>query len=83
MFPPNIFQKIKKVLAASPFASNYIAATRLTKSLKEAIPYVNGFVLDVGCGEKPHESLFRSNISRYVGIDLPANSYNFGENWAP
>ncbi len=40
------------------------------QQLKQAVPYVKGLVLDVGCGDKPFEQFFTSNSSRYIGVDL-------------
>jgi SAM-dependent methyltransferase len=32
-------------------------------------------VVDLGCGERPYESLFKGLASRYIGVDLKGNSY--------
>lgn len=39
--------------------------------LKTVDNYVTGDVLDVGCGGKPHRSVF-TNVSRYIGMDWPS-----------
>lgn len=64
--------RIKKLICNTPFNRNYIAESSLKKLLKETIPYATGRVLDVGCGEKPYEHLFRPMVGSYTGIDLPA-----------
>lgn len=75
-------QKFERIVSDSPFNSGYVAATSLKKRLTEAAPHVSGLVLDVGCGEKPHEEIFRSKISGYIGVDLLPGAYNYGDNWA-
>lgn len=71
MFSPITVRHIKNFLANTPLNRNYITDVSLQKRLKETVPYVTGLVLDVGCGEKPYEPFFRSNIKAYIGIDLP------------
>jgi ubiquinone/menaquinone biosynthesis C-methylase UbiE len=63
--------KIKKAVFNTPFNRNYIADLSLRKRMREASSYVSGWVLDVGCGEKPHEGLFSLRTKRYFGMDLP------------
>lgn len=82
MFTQEIIKTFKRLISASPLSSNYIAASCLTKRLFETIPYVRGLVLDVGCGEKPHEKIFHSGVEGYIGVDLPPDAYNFGDKWA-
>ena len=40
--------------------------------LKHAIPFINGRLLDVGCGCKPYENLF--SCDEYIGVDLSSSS---------
>ena len=82
MFFSKNLKKIKRIISGSPLSSTYIAETRLKKCLIETIPYVQGRVLDVGCGDKPHEKIFSSSVTGYIGVDLLPAAYNFGENWA-
>ncbi|MFQ5729066.1 MAG: class I SAM-dependent methyltransferase [Waddliaceae bacterium] len=63
--------KIKRFIRNTPLNRNYIADLSLKKRIIETIPHVKGHVLDVGCGEKPYEPIFLSNIKKYVGIDIP------------
>ena len=41
----------------------------LIGSLKQAAPRARGRLLDVGCGNKPYEGLFRPYVSEYLGIE--------------
>jgi SAM-dependent methyltransferase len=37
--------------------------------LKEVAPLAKGRLLDVGCGDKPYEELFRPYVSDYIGVE--------------
>lgn len=45
----------------------------LIKAIKE---YATGKVLDIGCGNKPYETLFKENITEYVGCDVIQSDLN-------
>jgi ubiquinone/menaquinone biosynthesis C-methylase UbiE len=38
---------------------------------KAAAHYAGGKLLDVGCGSKPYQALFRSRVDEYLGLDVP------------
>jgi len=40
--------------------------------LARVAPQARGRLLDVGCGQKPYEALFRPHVSEYVGIEHEA-----------
>ncbi|UCF08771.1 MAG: class I SAM-dependent methyltransferase [Thermoplasmata archaeon] len=42
-------------------------------ALKGAEKYAKGELLDIGCGTKPYQDLFK-NVDRYIGIDMPAEN---------
>jgi SAM-dependent methyltransferase len=42
----------------------------LTKTLTELAPRARGQLLDVGCGQKPYEHLFRPYVDAYVGVEF-------------
>jgi SAM-dependent methyltransferase len=44
--------------------------------MRVATRYARGRLLDVGCGSKPYEPLFRSVTENYVGADLTQNREN-------
>lgn len=46
----------------------YIARRGLAKAMMELAPSLSGFLLDVGCGSKPYQSLFV--VNKYVGLDI-------------
>ncbi|MFI5413565.1 MAG: class I SAM-dependent methyltransferase, partial [Candidatus Lutacidiplasmatales archaeon] len=43
--------------------------SQLVRDLKAVAPRTRGRLLDVGCGEKPFESIFRPYVSEYVGVE--------------
>jgi SAM-dependent methyltransferase len=61
--------KVKKLIVNTPLNRNFIADSYLKKRIGEASIYVKGKVLDVGCGEKPYEKLFKEVIDTYIGVD--------------
>ena len=43
--------------------------SQLVRDLKAVAPKTHGRLLDVGCGEKPFESIFRPYVTEYVGVE--------------
>src|SRR4051794_38914463 len=39
-------------------------------------PECHGALLDVGCGDKPYESLLRDHVDSYVGLEHPSTPHN-------
>jgi len=42
----------------------------LRDALGRAVPYAHGRLLDVGCGDKPWESVFAGVVEEHVGLDV-------------
>lgn len=51
----------------------YFARKGLYAAIKSESVYLNGELLDVGCGRKPYKELF--NVSRYVGMDIDQSGH--------
>lgn len=49
----------------------------LDAAMREAAPSASGQLLDVGCGDKPYESLFAPWVTRYVGLEFQ-ETYSVG-----
>jgi SAM-dependent methyltransferase len=68
---------IQNVLAAGPVrraavsVSNWVDLqwSLLWAELEAIAPRTRGKLLDVGCGDKPYERIFRPYVSEYVGIE--------------
>ncbi len=56
-------------LFLNPF---FISRRGLSNSIKKNSKYINGKILDIGCGSKPYKSFFK--YSEYIGIDLKKNN---------
>jgi SAM-dependent methyltransferase len=41
----------------------------ILESLRRVAPRARGRLLDVGCGEKPYEAIFRPYVTEYVGVE--------------
>lgn len=65
-------EKLKKDFYDFFFNEYFILKRGLRKAIVEFSHLIGGDILDFGCGEKPHQSLFR-NYNSYVGVDI--------ENW--
>ncbi len=58
-------------------AIDYIVLFYLINDLKQSISrYAKGNILDVGCGNKPYESLFNGSKESYSGCDVVQSSEN-------
>lgn len=51
----------------------YLLRRGLFVAIARAAPRFSGRLLDVGCGSKPYEALFR--VSQYVGVDVPISGH--------
>jgi len=57
----------------------YITLHNLYRQLKEIIHYLpnqrkNRIMLDLGCGNKPYQSIFSNQYSSYIGVDINSRS---------
>ncbi|MEP6596861.1 MAG: class I SAM-dependent methyltransferase [Ginsengibacter sp.] len=53
----------------------YLVYIPLIRELKSAIvKYAKGKVIDIGCGNKPHEKIFEEKITEYIGCDIVQSS---------
>jgi SAM-dependent methyltransferase len=43
--------------------------SHLVAGIERVAPMAHGRMLDVGCGDKPYESLFRPYVTEYVGVE--------------
>jgi SAM-dependent methyltransferase len=55
-------------------APSQIALQLLLDGVSECLGYLQGRVLDVGCGQKPFAPLLPPSVTQYIGIDVAANS---------
>jgi SAM-dependent methyltransferase len=68
-------------LNISYFATTKISRQNILKAMHYAAKkYARGHLIDIGCGSKPYQSIFRPYVDTYFGIDYPPTaSVNYGE----
>jgi SAM-dependent methyltransferase len=52
----------------------FLVYRRLFADLEKAASYATGALLDIGCGNKPYESMFKGRITSYTGCDVVQSS---------
>lgn len=52
------------------FISDYLLRRRISQSSR----FVNGRVLDIGCGDRRYETLLTGRDVSYIGLELPSNN---------
>lgn len=63
-------------LSRTPFHQSFWVQRRLRSALADRSREARGILLDVGCGRKPYEALFRPYVRRYLGLEYsPASGY--------
>jgi SAM-dependent methyltransferase len=74
--------QLKKILHDAEFGHSvlgffynpfYLTRRALHKKIRSYSGYINGNVLDIGCGSKPYKSFF--NYSEYTGIDTDTSGH--------
>ncbi len=46
-----------------------LESSSLNEAMRLAAPLARGRLIDVGCGDKPYEQLFRPHVTEYVGVE--------------
>jgi len=62
---------LKKHLANSWLFPRYIGIAYIEPAMRRAQPYARGIMLDVGCGTRRYEAIFRNSVDEYIGLDWP------------
>ncbi|HLA96660.1 MAG TPA: methyltransferase domain-containing protein [Pyrinomonadaceae bacterium] len=61
-------------LGRTPFHSGYWARTRIDHAIASHANLAHGVLLDVGCGVKPYEKIFRPYVENYFGLEYSPQS---------
>ncbi len=64
-------RRAKEGLRRSVLFPRWIGAVHIEPVLRRSRAHVTGTLLDVGCGRRPYEEMFRGHATRYVGMDRP------------
>ena len=70
IYKKQLFQPTVVGIFTNPF---FISRSKLFREIKKVAPYIFGRVLDVGCGQKPYRSLFRT--TQYIGMDVEMSGH--------
>jgi SAM-dependent methyltransferase len=62
---------LKKYLTNSWLFPRYIAIVYIDPVMRRAQAYAHGRMLDIGCGTRRYESIFRDSVDEYIGLDWP------------
>ncbi len=62
---------LKKYLADSWFFPRYIGIVYIEPVMREVRSFVRGTMLDLGCGTRRYEVIFREVVDSYIGLDWP------------
>jgi SAM-dependent methyltransferase len=54
---------------------NWLVHRRVIDALIRARPHARGWLLDVGCGDKPFARWFDGHVTHYLGTDLRSSRY--------
>lgn len=58
-------------------AHNWLLYHYYLKNILKCLPYLKGKILDVGCGRKPYEYLFKENAGLYLGVEYMKTIHGF------
>jgi len=68
------FSKIKYEFNPNVFYSGYLLRKKLLLAVDKYAHYMNGKMIDFGCGSKPYKSLF--NVKEYIGVDFNGEGHS-------
>jgi SAM-dependent methyltransferase len=59
-----------KRMPISRAAKHWLIDRWFTEALDRSIPFIQGVVLDVGCGRRPYEAAIMRSAAKYIGVDF-------------
>ena len=62
---------LKKRLSNSWFFPRYIGIVYIEPVMREVKPLARGTMLDIGCGTRRYELIFKDCVDSYIGLDWP------------
>lgn len=68
------FSKIKYEFNPNVFYSGYLLRKKLLLAVDRYAHYMNGRMMDFGCGSKPYKSIF--NVNEYIGVDYNGEGHS-------
>lgn len=71
----SILDRLRLSLRDGWFYPRYIGIIYIEPVLQEMKKFVHGRMLDLGCGTRRYERIFRSQVEGYIGLDWPQIEY--------
>ena len=68
------FPGVKYEFNPNIFYSGYILRKKLLLAINKYSHFMQGKMMDFGCGSKPYKSLF--NVNEYVGVDFQGQGHS-------
>ncbi len=65
---------MKDILRSSCFHPRYLNKRYSYRILLSIKHYAKGRMVDIGCGLRPYQILFKDQVTSYIGIDWPASA---------
>ena len=66
---------------AGLFEKNWLIHRFMRQALVNGATYAQGRLLDVGCGNRPYQTIFMSYVSHYIGLERDQNRYAKVDVW--
>jgi SAM-dependent methyltransferase len=66
-----IFVKLYNKLTLTPFHPQFLYPWFLRRKISSSLNYVEGVLLDVGCGNKSYSPILSKKVTEYIGMDYP------------
>ncbi|MBN2118086.1 MAG: class I SAM-dependent methyltransferase [Anaerolineales bacterium] len=65
---------LKKTLINTWFFPRYIGVVYIEPVMREVKSFARGTMLDLGCGTRRYELIFRESVDLYIGLDWPEST---------
>lgn len=67
-------------ISSTPFSSGFWCRRRIDRAIKSAAENAHGVMLDIGCGSKPYEKVFKPFIKAHFGLEYsPESGYRLNK----
>jgi len=66
---------------AGLFEKNWLIHRLMRQAMVDAVKYADGRLLDVGCGNRPYQAIFKDQVASYIGLEQGRNRYTGVDVW--
>jgi SAM-dependent methyltransferase len=64
----------KRILRNTWLFPRHVGHLYMRRAVKRAAAYAHGILIDIGCGHRPYESIFKDHVNNYFGTDWPVSN---------